>query len=78
MAIVFRATWPDEQIIRATLSTIEAALPPEVTRTALIFVGPALAAKGFTESCLYAADYDRRYRPQSAESPWSEWRHGDD
>ncbi|MEP0048808.1 MAG: precorrin-4 C(11)-methyltransferase, partial [Roseobacter sp.] len=27
---------------------------------------------------LYAADYDRRYRPQSADSPWSEWRHGDD
>lgn len=78
VAVVFRATWPDEQIIRGTLSTIEAAVPPEVTRTALIFVGPALAAEGFTESCLYAAAYDRRYRPQSAESPWTEWQHGDD
>ncbi|MEL7216760.1 MAG: precorrin-4 C(11)-methyltransferase, partial [Pseudomonadota bacterium] len=30
------------------------------------------------ESCLYAPDYDRRYRPQSAESPWRDWREGDD
>ena len=36
-------------------------------------VGPALAGEGFDESCLYAVDYDRRYRPQSAESPWSGW-----
>ncbi|MDM7255915.1 MAG: precorrin-4 C(11)-methyltransferase [Paracoccus sp. (in: a-proteobacteria)] len=78
VAIVWRASWPDERIIRATLSSIEAALPEGVTRTALILIGPALGAEGFAESCLYAPDYDRRYRPQTAESPWSEWREGDD
>ena len=36
---------------------------PEVERTALILVGPALAQEGFEESRLYAGDYDRRYRP---------------
>ena len=49
----------------------------DIKRTALILVGPALAAEGFTESCLYAADYDRRYRPQSAQSPWSSWSEND-
>ena len=44
----------------------------------LILVGPALGGEGFDESCLYATDYDRRYRPQTADSPWSSWRHGDD
>ncbi len=78
VAIVWRASWPDQRIIRATLGTIEGALPDGIERTALILIGPALAAEGFAESCLYAADYDRRYRPQSAESPWSEWREGDD
>jgi len=82
VAILWRASWPDERILRGTLSTIEAALPDGITRTALILVGPALAAGlgegDFTESRLYAADYDRRYRPQSAASPWADWREGDD
>jgi precorrin-4/cobalt-precorrin-4 C11-methyltransferase len=78
VAIVWRASWPDQRIIRATLASVEAALPEGVTRTALILVGPALAATGFAESCLYAPDYDRRYRPQTAQSPWSEWKDGDD
>ncbi|MEM9474002.1 MAG: precorrin-4 C(11)-methyltransferase [Pseudomonadota bacterium] len=78
VAVVYRASWPDQQIIRGTLQSIAALIGADVTRTALILVGPALAAEGFTESCLYAPDYDRRYRPQSAESPWSDWRDGDD
>ncbi|MGV6839941.1 MAG: precorrin-4 C(11)-methyltransferase [Planktomarina sp.] len=78
VAVVFRASWADEKTIRATLATIEAAMDPTISRTAIIFVGPAIGADGFDESCLYAADYDRRYRPQTADSPWAEWKHGDD
>jgi precorrin-4/cobalt-precorrin-4 C11-methyltransferase len=73
VAVVYRASWPDEQIIRATLSTITEELGEGISRTALILVGPALAGEGFTESCLYSTHYDRRYRPQSADSPWSSW-----
>ncbi|MEO8242215.1 MAG: precorrin-4 C(11)-methyltransferase [bacterium] len=61
VAVIFRASWPDQQITRGTLSTI--ALPVGVERTALILVGRALAEEGFHDSRLYAADYDRRYRP---------------
>ena len=78
VAVVWRASWPDQRIVRATLATIEAALPEGIERTALILVGPALGATGFAESRLYAPDYDRRYRPQSAASPWADWSAGDD
>ena len=78
VAVVYRASWPDQEIIRTSLATMQADVPEHVTRTALILVGPALAGEGFEESCLYATDYDRRYRPQTADSPWSSWTHGDD
>ncbi|MEM6439929.1 MAG: precorrin-4 C(11)-methyltransferase [Pseudomonadota bacterium] len=78
VAVVHRASWPNETVVRATLATVAAATPPEIRRTALILVGPALAAEGFAESRLYAPDYDRRYRPQGADSPWAEWSPADD
>jgi precorrin-4/cobalt-precorrin-4 C11-methyltransferase len=67
VAVVWRATWPDQRIIRATLATLATAVPAEVERTALILVGPALAQDGFDESRLYAGDYDRRFRPVGTE-----------
>ncbi len=70
VAVVWRASWPDQRIVRGTLGTIQTALDDNITRTALILVGPVLGNAGFDESCLYAPDYDRRYRPQSAESEW--------
>lgn len=73
VAIVYRASWPEETILRGTLGEIEVQVGDSIQRTALILVGPALAGDGFDESCLYAVDYDRRYRPQTADSPWSGW-----
>ncbi len=67
VAVVYRASWPDQRIVRATLAGIEAALGEGIERTALILVGPALAGEGFDDSRLYAADYDRRFRPRSAD-----------
>ena len=71
VAVVFRASWPDEQVILGTLDTIETKLDDSINRTALILVGPALGGKTDVRSALYSTDYDRRYRPQSAESPFS-------
>ena len=64
VAIVWRASWPDQRIIRATLGTLDTAVGPELERTALVLVGRTLGSEDFTESRLYAADYDRRYRPR--------------
>jgi precorrin-4/cobalt-precorrin-4 C11-methyltransferase len=63
VAIVYRASWPDQRIVTGTLSSIAAAMQAEtVERTALILVGPALAASDFRESALYDVDYQRRFR----------------
>lgn len=63
VAVVWRASWPDERVVRATLGTLPAAIGAEMERTALILVGPSIGAEAFEESRLYAGDYDRRYRP---------------
>jgi precorrin-4/cobalt-precorrin-4 C11-methyltransferase len=63
VAVVWRASWPDQRIVRATLGTLDASISGELARTALILVGRTLAAQDFDESRLYAVDYDRRYRP---------------
>ena len=63
-AVVARASWADEQIVRAPLGDIIAAMRESpVERTALILVGPTLGAQDFRESELYNADYVRRFRP---------------
>jgi precorrin-4/cobalt-precorrin-4 C11-methyltransferase len=64
VAVVWRASWPDQRLVRATLSRIVEAVGPDPERTALILVGPALAQEGFDDSRLYADDYDRRFRPR--------------
>ncbi|MDF0488391.1 precorrin-4 C(11)-methyltransferase [Sphingomonas sp. H39-1-10] len=71
VAIVWRASWPDARIVRGTLSTIAQAAADGPERTALILVGPVLAATDFIESSLYAPEYDRRFRPRTAASPFA-------
>ena len=71
VAVVWRASWPDQRVIRSTLAGIAAAAQG-IDRTALILVGPALGAEGFDDSRLYAADYDRRYRPVGPEPRFPE------
>ena len=63
VAVVFRASWPDERIIRATLGTIVGEVEKtNIDRTALIIVGEVLAARDFRDSALYDSAYQRRFR----------------
>ena len=63
VAIVVKASWPDERVLRGTLATIEAQVAAEpIERTALIFVGRSLEAEEFRESALYDSAYQRRFR----------------
>jgi precorrin-4/cobalt-precorrin-4 C11-methyltransferase len=69
VAVVFRASWPDERILRGTLATIAdqlAAAPIE--RTALILVGRVLDSADFRDSALYSVDYQRRYRGRGGDA----------
>ena len=63
VAIVMRASWPDQRILRGCLNDIAAQLAAQpIERTALILVGHTLQATDFAESALYSPDYDRRFR----------------
>jgi precorrin-4/cobalt-precorrin-4 C11-methyltransferase len=63
IAVVMRASWPDERLLLGTLADIQAQLAAApMERTALVLVGRALAAEGFEESALYSPDYIRRFR----------------
>jgi precorrin-4/cobalt-precorrin-4 C11-methyltransferase len=67
VAVVMRASWPDERVVRGTLGDIRAKLSVEpMERTALVFVGRALEAADFEESALYSPDYQRRFRNANA------------
>jgi precorrin-4/cobalt-precorrin-4 C11-methyltransferase len=62
-AVVYRASWPDQRVIRGTLATIVALTgEAKLERTALILVGPVVGAPEFRDSALYDADYQRRFR----------------
>ncbi len=63
VAIVVKASWPDERIVSGTLADIEAKVAVEpIERTAIIFVGPSLGTRDFRESSLYDPAYQRRFR----------------
>ena len=58
VVVAYRVGWPDEQFIHGTLSDIRARVrEAKITRTALVLVGPALAAHGFRDSALYDANH---------------------
>jgi precorrin-4/cobalt-precorrin-4 C11-methyltransferase len=66
-AVVVQASTPAQRILRGTLADIAAsAAAAKIERTALIMVGPALAAEEFRDSALYDADYRRRFRGGAA------------
>ena len=67
VAVVMRATWPDERVLRGNLGDIRAKLSVEpMERTALVFVGRALGSADFEESALYSPDHRRRFRNANA------------
>jgi precorrin-4/cobalt-precorrin-4 C11-methyltransferase len=62
-AVVVRASWSDERILRGTLRDIARKVAAEpIERTAMVLIGRALAAENFRESALYDRHYRRRFR----------------
>ena len=64
--VAYRVGWPDEDYIHGTLADIRAKVQEaKITRTALIFVGPALAqTTDFRDSALYDAAHAHILRPK--------------
>ncbi|MEG0765648.1 MAG: precorrin-4 C(11)-methyltransferase [Pseudoflavonifractor sp.] len=61
-AIVFKATWPEEQVFRCTVATLaETAHQNKITKTALITIGGFLG-NAYDRSKLYDPDFTHGYR----------------
>jgi precorrin-4/cobalt-precorrin-4 C11-methyltransferase len=61
--VAYRVTWPDQLFIHGTLATIAKKVrAAKLTRTALILVGPVLAAHDFKDSALYDAKHEHVLR----------------
>lgn len=62
-AIVYKATWPEEEAYVCTVGTLEqTASAHQITKTALVLVGDAIAHQSYEKSRLYAADFETMYR----------------
>lgn len=60
--IAYRASWPDERLIRCPLSDLARSLRgARIHKTALVLVGPALAARGL-RSLLYDPSFGHSFR----------------
>ena len=65
VVVVYRVGWPDQQVIRGTLSDIKAKVKEtKITRTALILVGRVFENASFSDSRLYHADHRHILRPK--------------
>jgi precorrin-4/cobalt-precorrin-4 C11-methyltransferase len=63
--VAYRVGWPDQAFLHGTLSDIrDKARAAKITRTALILVGPALAAAEFPDSALYDGAHVHILRPK--------------
>ncbi len=62
-AIVYKATWPEEESYLCTLATLaETGERYHITKTALILVGDAIAHQNYNRSRLYAPDFETEFR----------------
>ncbi len=62
-AIVYKATWPEEESYICTIGSLEeTATVHGITKTALILVGDVIAHRGYEKSRLYAPDFSTEFR----------------
>ena len=64
-AVVYKATWPDERILRCTVGTLhESVAASGITKTALIVVGRCLGDE-YLRSKLYDPGFSTEFREAS-------------
>lgn len=65
-ALVYKATWPEEQAFVCTVGTVaRTAEKNGITKTALVLVGDVIAHTGYERSRLYAPDFSTEFRNAS-------------
>ena len=62
-AIVYKASWPEETVLRCTVGTLaEEAAKHGIHKTAVILVGDVIHAGAYEKSRLYAPDFSTEFR----------------
>ncbi|SHO44213.1 precorrin-4 C(11)-methyltransferase [Anaerocolumna xylanovorans] len=62
-AIVYKATWTEEEAYLCTVETLaETAKAHNITKTALVLAGDAIAHQNYKRSRLYAPDFETEFR----------------
>ena len=62
-ALVYKATWPEEQAFVCTIDSLaHTAETHGITKTALVLVGDVISHQHYAKSRLYAADFETEYR----------------
>ena len=68
-AIVYKATWPQEEAYVCTVATLkQTSREHNITKTAIVLVGDVIAHRHYEKSRLYAPDFSTEYRKASVES----------
>lgn len=63
VALVYKATWPEEEQYVCTLETLEqVAKEHHITKTAIVLVGDVIRPDRYEKSRLYAPDFSTEYR----------------
>ncbi|NLL78874.1 MAG: precorrin-4 C(11)-methyltransferase [Clostridiales bacterium] len=62
-ALIYKATWPEEEAYICTVETLNAtAAAHGITKTALVLVGEVITHRHYRKSRLYAADFSTEFR----------------
>ncbi len=63
VAVVYRASWKDQKIVRGTLQTIVRQIQEEgITRTAIVIIGDVIDPEKYEYSRLYDKEFSHGYR----------------
>ena len=63
VALVYKATWPEEEAYICTIETLyDTAKEHGITKTALVLVGDVITHQNYKKSRLYAADFSTEFR----------------
>lgn len=63
VALVYKATWPEEEKYICTVETLpQVAKEHNITKIAMVIVGEVVAHQNYEKSRLYAADFSTEYR----------------
>lgn len=64
VAVIYKATWPEEKRVHTTISRMaEEAARAGIDRTAIVLVGDAVIGSGYQNSKLYDPTFETEYRP---------------